>query len=211
MREYIPPHDFPVEQGHSLIHKAWRDLFLKDFHGRGEKICRWAVLHGGLMIRSCQGQVNFTNTFFSNHLSFFQSWRDIHLKIKQEPKLWKYLHLKLIVKRFQRLCHVQPDLDIFVKVTVQIGDCIKKTRSAHYASEIGDSMQSLPLFVIYWMVTLHWCLDYKALSDLPLVVSQTLGEDTIHLKMSLLVCWGRDEGVISTLGEQERTALRFTL
>ena len=46
---------------------------------------------------------------------------DIHLKIKpgQLTELWKYLFLKLFVKNFQRLCHVQLDPDIlFVKFTV---------------------------------------------------------------------------------------------
>ena len=134
-------------------HRVWRDLFLKAFHGRWRTIYWAAVLHWGLMIRSCQGPGSFTNTFFNNHFSFFQSWRDIHLKIKPWPKLWKYLYLKLIVKRFQRLCHVQPGLDIFVKLTVQIGDCIRKTPSAHYASGVGDFMQSLPSFVISSIAT----------------------------------------------------------
>ena len=111
------------------------------------------VLHGGLMIRPCQEWGSFTNTFFSNHFSFFQSWREIQLKIKSWPKLWKYLYLKLIGTRFQRLCHVQPDLDTFVKLAVQIGDCIRKTPSAHCGSGIGDFMQSHPSFVISWMVT----------------------------------------------------------
>ena len=118
-----------------------------------------AVLHGGLMIRLCQGWGSFTNAFFCNHFSFFQSCRDIHLKIKPWPKLWKYLYLKLLVKRFQRLCHVQPDHDIFIKLTVQIGDCNRKTPSTHYASEIGDFMQSLPFFVISWRCPVHWCLE----------------------------------------------------
>ena len=62
LREHIPPHYFPVEQGHSLPHKVWRDLFRKVFHGKwgtifGRQIYSGAVLHGGLMIRSsCQGQ-----------------------------------------------------------------------------------------------------------------------------------------------------------
>ena len=33
------------------------------------------------------------------------------MKIKPWPELWKYLYLKLIVKKFQRLRDVQPDLD----------------------------------------------------------------------------------------------------
>ena len=111
-----------------------------------------AALHGGIMIRSCQGWGNFTNTFFSNHFSFFQSWRDIRSKIKPWPKFWSYFYLKLTVKRIQRLCNVQPDLDIFVKLIVQTGDCIRKIPSAHYASGIGDFMQGLPSFVISSMV-----------------------------------------------------------
>ena len=78
------------------------------------------------MIRLCQGWGRFTNTFFSNHFSFFQSWRDTYLKIKLWSKLWKYLYLKLIVKRFQRLFRVQLDLDIF-KVNSTNRDCIRKT------------------------------------------------------------------------------------
>ena len=91
LREHIPRHDFPVDQGHSV-------------------------------------PIKYGETFF-------------------------YLYLKLIVKRFQSLCHVQPDLEIFLKLTVQIGDCIRKTPSAHCASGTGDFMQSLPSFVISCMVT----------------------------------------------------------
>ena len=39
LREHI--HDFPVKQGHSAPSKVWRDLFLKDFHGR------WGQFLGG--------------------------------------------------------------------------------------------------------------------------------------------------------------------
>ena len=62
LRQHIPPHYFPVEQGDSVLHKVWRDLFLKLFHGRWgttfERQIYWGVvLHGGLMIRSsCQGK-----------------------------------------------------------------------------------------------------------------------------------------------------------
>ena len=105
---------------------------------------------------ACQGLGNFI-------FPFSQSWRDIHLKTKSWPKLWKYLYLMLINKKFERFCH-QPDLDIYVKLTVQIRDCIRKTPSAHYASGVGDFMQSLPSYE-WWPVL--WCLDYRALSDLP--------------------------------------------
>ena len=32
LKEYIPPHDFLVEEVHSISHKAWMDLFLKAFY-----------------------------------------------------------------------------------------------------------------------------------------------------------------------------------
>ena len=45
-----------------------------------------------------------------------------------------------------RLNEAQLDLYILsVKLTAQTGDCTWKTPSAHYVSEIGDFMQSLPL------------------------------------------------------------------
>ena len=37
-----------------------------------------------------------------------------------------YLYLKLVVKWFQRLCQVQFDLDIFLKLTVQIRITLEK-------------------------------------------------------------------------------------
>ena len=59
------------------------------------------------------------------------------------------LFLRLIVTRFKRLCHYQPDLNIlFVKLTAQKGDCIEKTPSAYYTSEVGDFMQNLYSFLI---------------------------------------------------------------
>ena len=92
MREHILPHDFPVEQGHSVSpQKTWRDLFINTFHGRWRTNFGGAVLHGGLIIRSCQGWGSFTNVFSSNlktvykSWNFYQSWRDIHLKIKPWP------------------------------------------------------------------------------------------------------------------------------
>ena len=144
---------FSVEQEHSAPHKVWRGLFLKGFHGRWERIYWGADILGGLMIRSWQGRGSFANTFFSNHFLFFQSRRDIHLKIKLRPKLWKYLYLRLIVKKFQKLCHVQPDLDIFVKLTVQIGDCIKKNTLCTLCLRVVDFIQSLPSFVVSRIVT----------------------------------------------------------
>ena len=118
------------------------------------------------------------------------------MKINPWPKLWKYLYLTLIVKWFQRLCHVPPNLEIFVQLTVQIGDCIRKTLSAHYASGVGEFMQSLPLFVISLMVarTLMPLLQssFRFVQFLPGLLEKE------HLKVSLF-----------SLGEQEMTALRF--
>ena len=43
--------------------------------------------------------------------------------------------------------HVDPDLDILSeKLTAQIGGWFWKTLSVHYASRVGDSMQSLSSF-----------------------------------------------------------------
>ena len=88
-------------------------------------------------IRLCQGWGHFTNTFFSNHFSFFHSWRYINLKIKLWPKLWKYLYLKLIVKGFQSLYHAQLDLDIFCKVNSINRDCIRKTMAGWQCNPQG--------------------------------------------------------------------------
>ena len=79
------------------------------------------------------------------------------------------------MKSFQRLCHVQLNLDIlFVKLTTQIGDCIWKILSAHCVSGVGQFMQCLflgasitDLFYVY------------------LAVSQTLGEVTLVQ----MFCW----------------------
>ena len=80
LREHILPYDFPVDQGHTVPHKVWRDLFLKAFYFKwGTVYWGGGTLYRGLMIRSYrQGWGSFINTFFSNHFSFFQSWRDKH-------------------------------------------------------------------------------------------------------------------------------------
>ena len=54
--------------------------------------------------------------------------------------------LKVRVKRFKRLFPVQLDLEIFVKLTAQLGDCIRKTPSVHYASGVGDFIQNHEFF-----------------------------------------------------------------
>ena len=109
----------------------------------------WGI-NDQIMLRVGQLQ---KNTFFSNHFLFFQLGRDMNFNIMPWPKLWKYLYLKLIVRRFQKLCHVQADLDIFVKLAVKIVNCIRKIPFSHYVSGVGDFMQNLPSFVISWMVT----------------------------------------------------------
>ena len=78
LREYIPPHDFPVEQEHSGPGKVWRYLFLKVFHGRLRKIYGrdleggrgGVVLHGGLKTKGGGvSQIHFLVIIlhFSNH------------------------------------------------------------------------------------------------------------------------------------------------
>ena len=60
----MPPHYFPVEQGHNIPHKVWRDLFLKAFHGRWGTIYWGAVLHGRLISDHAKGggvsQIHFS-------------------------------------------------------------------------------------------------------------------------------------------------------
>ena len=108
--KHIPPHYFPVEQGHNVPNKVRRDFFLKAFH------CRWGIIYWGrcskwrINVRSCHGWGSFTNIFFNNHFSFFQSWRYIHLKVKPWPKLGKYLYLKLILRGFKGC--VMPNLTL---------------------------------------------------------------------------------------------------
>ena len=62
---YTPTWFSSGARGYSVFpHKVWRDLFLKDLPLR--KICWGSVLHGGLMIRSCQERGSFTNAFSNN-------------------------------------------------------------------------------------------------------------------------------------------------
>ena len=60
------------------------------------------------------------------------------MKINPRPKLWNYLYLKLIVKRFPRLCHVQLDLDIFAKFTIEMGIASEKQWRGGNASHYGE-------------------------------------------------------------------------
>ena len=73
--------------------------------------------------------------------------KELHKEVKSQ-ELWKYLYIKLRDKRFKRLCHAQYDLDVFVKLTVQLENCIRKTTSAHYDSGVGDFIQRLSFFII---------------------------------------------------------------
>ena len=106
IEEAYTPNYFPVGQGHNFPHKVWKDFFYKSFSWQMGDNLLGGCSTWKINIRSCQGLGSFTNTFFSNHFHFFQSWRYIHLNIKPWLKLWKYLYLKLILKRFQRLYHV---------------------------------------------------------------------------------------------------------
>ena len=77
LMEHIPLHNLPVEEGHSVAHRVWRDLFLKAFHYRW-KASYW----GGCFKWEINDQIisrveEFNKYIFSNHFSFFQSWRDI--------------------------------------------------------------------------------------------------------------------------------------
>ena len=130
-----------------------------------------AVLHGELMIRSCQGQGILTNALFNNlktvnmkknlqAKTFLHTWRHIHLKIKPRPvhRIIERFILEVIIKvrviRFESLCHDQPDFDILLgKLAGQIGDWIWKTCFAHYASRVADFTQSQVSFLIFLVVT----------------------------------------------------------
>ena len=81
-------------QGELFLYKAFYDRWVNKHFW--PNLWEVAVLHEGLMIRSCQGQVSFTNALFSNLKSvnmkmflqakiFLRTWRDIHLKIKPWP------------------------------------------------------------------------------------------------------------------------------
>lgn len=59
--------------------------------------------------------------------------------LHQSIELWKYLFLRLIVKRFESLYHDLPGFDIFGNVTAQIG----------VTFEGWDFMQSLAFFNIF--------------------------------------------------------------
>ena len=148
----IPFSKFNAMFWSALTRKYWGSICppwqMGDNFLRAIFFCEGTVLYGGLMIKSCQGQRSFTNSFSSNlntvNLKIFANHEVIYTW-RQNPdystELWKYLYLKLIFKRFQRLHRVQPDLDIlFVNLNAQIGDCIRKTSSAPYASELGNSM-----------------------------------------------------------------------
>ena len=61
----------PTEQGHSVSPQSVKGSFSKSFSWQmGDtffaQIYWETVLHRGFMIRSCQGQESFTNTFSSN-------------------------------------------------------------------------------------------------------------------------------------------------
>ena len=101
--------------------------------------------------------------------------------------------MKLIVKSFQRSCHVQLDLDIlFIKLTAQIGYCICKITSAHCVSGVGNFMQWWFLFVISCKVPQLW-----SSLDFPSCKSESWRRCTCT--NVLLVCEGGIGPVISVL------------
>ena len=74
----------------------------------------------------------------------------------------------------------------FVILIAQIGNCIRKALSAHYSLGFEDSMQNL-FFAISWLVTcthVYWCLDCRALYDLPSYTSDTWRRYTVKC-----LCW----------------------
>ena len=132
------------------------------------------------------------------------------MNIKPWPKLWKHSYLKLIVKRLQRLCHVSPDLFIFVNFAVQIEDCIRKTPSTHYTSGVENFMQIQPSFVISWMVTctlMPWLQ-----SSLKFTYLKVRLLERYTLKCLFWCVEGEVAEFIQAEGrEQLRTTLRFAL
>ena len=54
-----------------------------------------AVLHEGLMIKSCQVRGSLTNTFSSNHFSFFQSWKGYTVADKALTKIMEVFILQV--------------------------------------------------------------------------------------------------------------------
>ena len=87
--------------------------------------------------------------------------------------------LKLIAKKFQRLHHVKSDLEIFVYLTVQIGDCIIKTPSALCLRSWGFYVK--PAFFCNFLNDDFFLNDalITELFQICPVVSQTLGEGTL--------------------------------
>ena len=80
--------------------------------------------------------------------------------------------------KFQRLLHVQYDLEIYVKLTIQIGDCIRKTHSALCLR--GCGFHAKPTFFCNFLNgDLYIDALITELFHICLVISQTLGEGTL--------------------------------
>ena len=93
--------------------------------------------------------------------------------------------MKLRVKRFKSLLHVQPDLDLFVKLTGPLGVCIRKAPSSHYATmDWGFHTNPVSFSNI---LNGGLCIDTSITDDFQvcLVVNQTLGE-SIHVFLGVL-------------------------
>ena len=136
-----------------------------------------------LIIKSWQ-EGSFRNAFSSN-LNTVNMKKKIssakvryrHLKIKPWPgnrimegfipgvNIWEVPKVVLCSLSLMLTLTLSTNI-LFEKLAPQIGDWIWKSRSAHYASGFGSSMQSLSSFLISFSDDL-WCFYYRTLLDLP--------------------------------------------
>ena len=63
--------------------------------------------------------------------------------------------MKLIVKRFQSLCHIRLDLDIFVKLTVKIKIALEKQWRSDNASHKGEGAILMRKGEGYYVILLY--------------------------------------------------------
>ena len=86
--------------------------------------------------------------------------------------------MKLIVQKFQILCHVQYDLEISVKLTVQIGDCIRNIPSA-LCLRVWEFHAKPAFFCNLLNDDMYIDALITELFQICLVLSQSLGEGTL--------------------------------
>ena len=122
---------------------------------------RVAVLHGGLIIISCQENGSFTDAFSSNlkilNLKIFPYHKDIHLKIKPYPvyRIMERFIPEVINQRFQILCHV------------------------YMPQGLGISYKACLFFFNIFSGDLYFDALIAELLQVCLVVRQTVGEGTL--------------------------------